>query len=105
MWFPSVTYGGGLAQLGERLHGMQEVTGSSPVFSTIFLTCFPKFTYLVRAVQPTKLNWGNSILEKIRELVALLQAGIEEYDDQLKLLQKERLKFLRLSITDEFGVE
>ena len=44
-------------------------------------------------------------MEKIRELVALLQAGIEEYDDQLKLLQKERLKFLRLSITDEFGVE
>ena len=28
---------GGLAQLGERLHGMQEVTGSSPVSSTIFL--------------------------------------------------------------------
>ena len=26
---------GGLAQLGERLHGMQEVTGSIPVFSTI----------------------------------------------------------------------
>ena len=25
---------GGLAQLGERLHGMQEVTGSIPVFST-----------------------------------------------------------------------
>ena len=44
-------------------------------------------------------------MEKIRELVALLQAGIEEYDDQLKLLQKERLKFLRLSITDEFVVE
>ena len=44
-------------------------------------------------------------MEKIRELVALLQAGIEEYDDQLKLLQKERLKFLRLSITDEFGAD
>ena len=25
---------GGIAQLGERLHGMQEVTGSIPVFST-----------------------------------------------------------------------
>ena len=25
---------GGLAQLGERLHGMQEVTGSIPVIST-----------------------------------------------------------------------
>ena len=44
-------------------------------------------------------------MEKIRELVALLQAGFEEYDDQLKLLQKERLKFLRLSITDEFGAD
>ena len=30
---------GGLAQLGERLHGMQEVTGSIPVFST---TCSNK---------------------------------------------------------------
>ncbi len=28
---------GGLAQLGERLHGMQEVIGSSPL-SSIFLT-------------------------------------------------------------------
>ena len=28
-------FDGGLAQLGERLHGMQEVTGSIPVFSTI----------------------------------------------------------------------
>jgi hypothetical protein len=27
---------GDLAQLVERLHGMQEVTGSTPVFSTIF---------------------------------------------------------------------
>ncbi len=33
----SLVYSGGLAQLGERLHGMQEVTGSSPVSSTIFL--------------------------------------------------------------------
>ena len=32
-----VVFSGGLAQLGERLHGMQEVTGSSPVSSTIFL--------------------------------------------------------------------
>ena len=29
---------GELAQLVERLHGMQEVTGSNPVFSTIFQT-------------------------------------------------------------------
>ncbi len=25
---------GGIAQLGERLHGMQEVIGSSPIIST-----------------------------------------------------------------------
>jgi hypothetical protein len=28
---------GALAQLGERLHGMQEVSGSIPLGSTIFL--------------------------------------------------------------------
>ena len=37
---------GGLAQLGERLHGMQEVTSSSLVSSTIFLPavsdCLPR---------------------------------------------------------------
>ncbi len=27
---------GGIAQLGERLHGMQEVSGSIPLTSTIF---------------------------------------------------------------------
>ena len=31
---PKTPAHGGLAQLGERLHGMQEVTGSIPVFST-----------------------------------------------------------------------
>jgi hypothetical protein len=29
---------GALAQLGERLHGMQEVSGSIPLGSTIFIT-------------------------------------------------------------------
>ena len=29
---------GGIAQLGERLHGMQEVSGSIPLFSTITRT-------------------------------------------------------------------
>jgi len=33
----------------------------------------------------------------------MLQAGIEDYEKQMKLLQEERLKFLRLSITDGFG--
>jgi len=32
----------------------------------------------------------------------MLQAGIEDYEQQMKLLQEERLKFLRLSITDGF---
>ncbi len=36
---------GGIAQLGERLHGMQEVIGSIPFTSTIFLGL---------------LSWGNS---------------------------------------------
>src|SRR5450759_4472134 len=31
-------FGGGIAQLGERLAGSQKVTGSSPVTSTIFPT-------------------------------------------------------------------
>ena len=30
-------HNGGLAQLGERLHGMQKVRGSNPLFSTIHL--------------------------------------------------------------------
>ena len=29
---------GAIAQLGERLHGMQEVVGSSPIGSTLFAT-------------------------------------------------------------------
>ena len=31
---PLLGFYGGLAQLGERLHGMQEVSGSIPLFST-----------------------------------------------------------------------
>ena len=30
---------GGIAQLGERLHGMQEVSGSIPLTSTTLLRC------------------------------------------------------------------
>ena len=33
-WFGRIKLLGELAQLVERLHGMQEVTGSNPVFST-----------------------------------------------------------------------
>ena len=33
-WSPAMVFGA-LAQLGERLHGMQEVSGSIPLGSTI----------------------------------------------------------------------
>ncbi len=48
---------------------------------------------------------GNIRLEKIRELSILLTTGINDYENQLKTLQEERLKFLRLSLTDNFGEE
>ena len=35
--FPSLRFGA-IAQLGERLHGMQEVSGSIPLGSTNYLT-------------------------------------------------------------------
>ena len=44
-------------------------------------------------------------MEKIRELISLLESGIEDYDDQMKVLQTERLKYIRLSISDGFGIE
>ena len=44
-------------------------------------------------------------MEKIRELSSLLESGIEDYDTQMKMLQAERLKYIRLSITDGFGSE
>jgi len=44
-------------------------------------------------------------LEKIRELITLLESGVEDYDAQVKVLQSERLKYIRLSITDGFGTE
>ncbi len=44
-------------------------------------------------------------MEKIRELIALLESGIEDYDEQLKMLQTERLKYIRLSMTGGFGTE
>jgi len=42
-------------------------------------------------------------MEKIRRLAALLDVGIREYDEALRTLQSERLKYLRLSLTDGFG--
>ena len=44
-------------------------------------------------------------MEEIRELATLLESGIAEYDDQLKILQSERLKYIRLSMTNGFGKE
>ncbi|MEY4739748.1 MAG: hypothetical protein RLZZ05_1132 [Bacteroidota bacterium] len=39
---------GELAQLVERLHGMQEVTGSNPVFSTkIHSTPYPRVFFVI----------------------------------------------------------
>lgn len=44
-------------------------------------------------------------MEQIRELAKLLESGIEDYDDQVKILQSERLKYIRLSMTNSFGSE
>ncbi len=44
-------------------------------------------------------------MEKIRELITMLESGIEDYDAQMKVLQTERLKYIRLSITESFGAE
>ena len=42
IWFGMADLYGALAQLGERLHGMQEVSGSIPLGSTIFLQLFAR---------------------------------------------------------------
>jgi hypothetical protein len=44
-------------------------------------------------------------VEQIRELSKLLESGITDYDEQMKTLQSERLKYIRLSMTDGFGTE
>ena len=44
-------------------------------------------------------------MEKIRELITLLESGVEDYDAQMKILQTERLKYIRLAMTDGFGSE
>ena len=44
-------------------------------------------------------------MEKIRELIVLLESGVEDYDGQMKVLQSERLKYIRLAMTDGFGSE
>lgn len=42
-------------------------------------------------------------MEQIRELAKMLESGISEYDEQLEVLQSERLKYIRLSMTGGFG--
>ena len=44
-------------------------------------------------------------MEEIRDLATLLESGIADYDDQLKILQSERLKYIRLSMTNGFGAD
>ena len=44
-------------------------------------------------------------MEKIRELIVLLESGIEDYEAQMKVLQTERLKYIRLAMTNGFGTE
>ena len=44
-------------------------------------------------------------MEKIRELITLLESGVEDYEAQLKILQTERLKYIRLAMTDGFELE
>ncbi len=50
-----MTNDGALAQLGERLHGMQEVSGSIPLGSTIIL--YPKNSELPRLRVPQATRW------------------------------------------------
>ena len=50
------TSSGGLAQLGERLHGMQEVSGSIPLFSTKKALYFAGSTVLFILLRPRGLH-------------------------------------------------
>ena len=50
------TSSGGLAQLGERLHGMQEVSGSIPLFSTKKALYFAGSTVLFFLLRPRGLH-------------------------------------------------
>src|SRR5258705_13083171 len=47
---------GAVAQLGERLHGMQEVVGSIPISSTNF----PLFSFLVYQGDPVRIISGQA---------------------------------------------
>ncbi len=47
-----VGFVGGIAQLGERLHGMQEVSGSIPLTSTNETTQYPAFLCITLRIEP-----------------------------------------------------
>jgi|HubBroStandDraft_1064217.scaffolds.fasta_scaffold198796_2 hypothetical protein len=52
---------GAVAQLGERLHGMHEVTGSTPVSSTKFMTT--RQWYLAMSISAAKHGWEERAVE------------------------------------------
>lgn len=51
-----VKNGGGIAQLGERLHGMQEVSGSIPLTSTKNLTVRGGAQFKEEGLSPLRLE-------------------------------------------------
>ena len=52
----TVKNGGGIAQLGERLHGMQEVSGSIPLTSTKNLTVQGGAQFKEEGLSPLRLE-------------------------------------------------
>ncbi len=52
-YYDEVPRYGGIAQLGERLHGMQEVSGSIPLISTTLFSfpCFDSLKKFIRLVK------------------------------------------------------
>ena len=84
---------------------------ASARFSTFFVVYMGQGTKLgsrglkprLRVASAPVSEQGRATLEKIRELAALLASGIEDYDEQVKVLQTERLKYIRLTMTDGFG--
>ena len=53
-------FNGALAQLGERLHGMQEVSGSIPLCSTKPLSQKTVFDMTLRGCRATRVISGNT---------------------------------------------
>jgi hypothetical protein len=53
---------GGLAQLGERLHGMQEVRGSNPLSSTLILRVIldPPMAVRIGSFDSIRPSWSDA---------------------------------------------